>query len=169
MTKREQALQKIASLLGTDYEEPTQELKQQSNLMQKVAEASAALVKAAQSIRLLRQDNEKLAQEVSDLKEKIATIEKHDEAEKLANTMVQKGMLKKADIENKTMELMQLDSEGFEIIKDAISQINVEKTASYMGETGFDFMYETDAEIEPETPTMADAAANYIPNNKNFF
>jgi len=169
LTKREQALQKIASLLGAPYEEPKQELNQQSSTMQKLAEASAALIKAAQSIRLLRQDNEKLAQEVSDLKEKIATIEKHDEAEKLANTMVQKGMLKKADVENKTMELMQLDSEGFEIIKDAISQINVEKTAAYMGETGFDFMYETDAEIEPEAPTMADAAANYIPNNKISF
>ena len=59
--------------------------------------------------------------------------------------MVQKGMLKAADVDGKTIELMALDNEGFSIVKDAIENVSVEKKASFSGANSFDFMYDIDS------------------------
>lgn len=155
MTRREKAIKKIASLLFSEEEynnatnnnmqEKTAQKHTNNQLFEKCASASNMLKIAAQEIRSLKAENKKLAASVDELNNKLDTIERHDEAEKLAQIMVQKGMLKAADIDGKTIELMALDNEGFSIVKDAIENVSVEKKASFSGANSFDFMYDIDS------------------------
>ena len=176
MEKREEIIKKIACMLFSEDEynkatkdtEPQKVAQEYANkeLFEKCASASDMLKTAAQEIRQIKAEKEVLAAQVSELTEKINLIEKHDEAEKLAQIMVQKGMLKAADVDGKTIELMALDSEGFSIVKDAIENVSIEKNASYMGANSFDFMYDIDSsdglDYGEEKPSMVDAIERCI-------
>lgn len=175
MAKREEIIKKIACMLFSEEEynkatkdnELEKKAQEHTNeLFEKCASASKMLKTAAHELRQVKAEKEVLAAQVSDLIEKINLMEKHDEAEKLAQTMVQKGMLKAADVDGKIIELMALDNEGFSIVKDAIENVNIEKNASSTGVNSFDFMYDIDSsdgiDYGEDKPSMADAIEKCI-------
>lgn len=167
MTRRDEAIKKIATSLFSEetYNKVVKNDKQlktaqsaaDNALLEKCASASLMLKTAAKEIRSLKYDNEKLAANVEELTQKINYIERHDEAKKLANVMVAKGMLKASEVDKKTMELMAFDEEGFSIFKDAIENVSTEKIASHEGISNLDFMYSSeDDDVIDEKPSLID-------------
>ena len=131
-----------------------------------LAKASEMLKRASVEMSNLREDNEKLAAENKDLKDRITSINKHAEAEKLAKMMAAKGMIKSADIDSKIEEISEFDKTAFDLFKDAIEKVNVEHTAS-AGVNSLGFLYgaESSNEPQPKQSSMADTCAGYAQNN----
>jgi hypothetical protein len=129
--KKEQAqrsdlIEKLSSMMGAidpsiDITESASQTQMTANL---ASIASKMLKFAANENRRLTSENEKLASEVQVLRSEMHKKTKLESATKLASTMNEKGMLKKADINAQVEKIMELDEAGFEMLKTAIENIN---------------------------------------------
>lgn len=120
--------------------------------------AAVALRGAANKIKQLSSDNEKMATELCDLKKEAREAQAFEDAMKIANKMHEKGLIKKADIEAKAYEISKFDKEALDIIEASLG--SVEKVASVGASDLSDFMIEednSDALVQYHKKTMADA------------
>ena len=120
--------------------------------------AAVALRGAANKIKQLSSDNEKMATELCDLKKEAREAQAFEDAMKIANKMHEKGLIKKADIEAKAYEISKFDKEALDIIEASLN--SVEKVASAGASDLSDFMIEednSDALVQDHKKAMADA------------
>lgn len=127
---REELIEKIATLIennkkSCEDKKENETKKLDSENKEIIKKASTALKVAAQKIRELEVFNEKLALENQRLYLENIERKKLDEATKLAYEMNNKGLIKKADIENKITELFSMDDQSLEMLKTAISNISL--------------------------------------------
>lgn len=165
MNKRDEAIKRIVSAVYGDdaYEKIASEAQhpcdnEKTDLYQKLSKASEMLKSASAQIHQFQQENDELKEKLAFAQNQLEIIEKHDEAEKLAGIMLRKGMIKKADYDKQIDTIMKFDKQGFEIFKDAIDNVEVDKEASF-GATNLDFLYGEefdDIENEPEKKSMFD-------------
>ena len=101
------------------------------NKMSKLAsQASTQLMLASYENKSLMEKVSQLEIEKSLIKIAYENEAKERNAKELANEMLTKGMIKKADYENKVKDLYQMDKKSFEIFKKTIDDIKLEKQAS---------------------------------------
>ena len=165
---RDEAIKKIISAVYSQeiYEKVASEQPQNTvseedrKLIEKLTSASSMLKFASAKIASMEEENNQLKGRISDLESTISTIERHDEAEKLAGVMLAKGMIKKSEVDSQIDKIMAFDKTGFEVFKDAIENVSTEKTAGVSeGASSLAFMY-GDSLDEAQTDankTMAEA------------
>ena len=125
-SNREVLIEKIASALSKEKNTPdtanTEVNKTASELFSK---ASTMLKVAAERERELLMHNEKLACENKQLNNEVNELKKKDKAVKLANLMNEKGMIKKADVDEKISEIMSLSNDAYNMLKQAAENVQV--------------------------------------------
>ncbi|MEG0728141.1 MAG: hypothetical protein RR420_00825 [Anaerovoracaceae bacterium] len=124
--------------------------------------ASETLFEAAKNIRALESRNLDLAQHAEKLAlqnqrlllEKEAE-ERAEKAEKLANKMLNKGLIKRADLDTRIKEYCGMDKEAFDMFSNAVD--NAEKIAASEGEGVDSLAYIGEDPNLKAKKTMADA------------
>lgn len=102
--------------------------------------ASEMLRHAALKTRMLEETVEKLAEENKILQAKVAFEQRKVEAEKLAHQMLQKGLIKHGELEEKIAEVSLLDDTGFTVLCQAIDNLYIEKISSVQGVDNLTFL-----------------------------
>jgi len=104
---------------------------------------------AADNLRALSEDNTKLRDENTDLKQKVAAFEKRARVEKIAGQMEEKGLNPGSSLQEKIAELMQRDN--LDAVEEAVGMA--------APQTKVAFVHETDLEVESSGDTEGDQAA----------
>lgn len=86
--------------------------------------------------RQFRDELNKVAEENKKLKLEVVAKTRSDRAVKLASTMFDKGMIKKADIETQIDRIMDMNDDSYNVLQETIQ--NVSKTASESKEDGIE-------------------------------
>lgn len=123
MMDREILVDKIANSVGIEESHNNGQTK---NAALKVA--STALKVAAEKQRQLELQIAKLSLEVDTYKREKDGIAKQALASEISNSMFEKGLIKKSDIDCKSRELMSMEVQALEVFGNTISSIP-EKTA----------------------------------------
>lgn len=119
--------------------------------------AAVALRKSASKIQQLYEDNEKLSNELLDLKKEANEAHAFEEAKKIAGKMHEKGLIKKADIEARAYEISKFDEEAMEMLNATLN--SQEKVASVGASDLSQFMFEqeNDPLLQMKKKNMADS------------
>ena len=119
--------------------------------------AAVALRKSASKIQQLYEDNEKLSNEILDLRKEADEAHAFEEAKKIANKMHQKGLIKKADIDARAYEISKFDEEALEMLQATLN--GSEKIASIGASDLSQFMFEqeNDPLLQMKKKNMADS------------
>lgn len=102
--------------------------------------ASEMLRYAAKRTKDLEAENEKLAADNRNLQAMLSFEQRKAQAEKLASVMQQKGLIKHSEVSNKAAELSLMEDVGFEILKTAVENFYIERTASSDGVDSLTFL-----------------------------
>jgi len=106
-------------------------LEKQYKKLASLANKATEMLKVAQvNSQHDKEEIQKLAAENKKLKLQIIAKNRSDRAIKLANTMYQKRLIKKADIDSKIDEIMDMNDQAYEVLAETVENITV-KTASY--------------------------------------
>jgi hypothetical protein len=123
---REELIEKIANILSPEQSAPeTANTGMNKTASELMAKASSMLKVAAERERELLDHNEKLAYENQSLQAKVYELENKDKATKLAQLMNEKGMIKKAEVESKALEIMSLDKDAYSMLKQATENVQI--------------------------------------------
>ena len=119
--------------------------------------AAMALRKSASKIHQLYEDNERLSEELLDLKKEANEAHAFEEAKKIANKMHEKGLIKKADIDARAYEISKFDEEALGMLEATLN--SQEKIASSGVSDLSDFMFEQENDIlyQMQKKNMADS------------
>jgi hypothetical protein len=100
--------------------------------------ASNVLKTAAYKQKEMENDMIKLANENKKLMDELCIIKKADEAKSVADMMLNKGLIKVADVQSKINEMIEMDENAFRMFKQAIENVRaVEKVASGVDDLTF--------------------------------
>ncbi len=102
-----------------------------------------------------KSENEKLAHENKMLKLKLIASNKSDRAVKLAYKMHQNGLIKKADIEKKIDELMDMNDEAYEVVAETVDTM-IEKEAGEQGIDSLAYIMDSDDVEQIRKRSMAE-------------
>lgn len=123
MMDKELLVEKIANSVGIENNQKTSQVK---NAALKVA--SQMLKVAAEQQRQYELQIAKLSFEIDTYKREKDDMAKQALANEISNSMFEKGLIKKSDIDNKSRELMSMEIHALEVFGNTISSIP-EKTA----------------------------------------
>lgn len=136
---REMLKEKIATALGNRAEK-TATVIQHNEEAKLFLKASNMLKIAACKQKEMETDLIKLANENKQLNHELYLIKKAEEAKIVTEMMVNKGLIKKADMEEKINELIEMDKNAFIMFKEAIQNVHPEeKTAASVDDLTFLF------------------------------
>ena len=85
--------------------------------------ASTMLKVAAEDIRSLKQQVNDLTSKISSYEKDKEFMEKKSEVDSIVDSMFNKGLIKKADIESKKYELLKIGGDALTVMKDTINSI----------------------------------------------
>lgn len=139
---RQMLKEKIASALRLDdMGKLASETASQSVDPSLLLRASGMLKTAAKVQREMKSDICKLAEENKRLQNELSHIKKEEEAKAVADMMVNKGLIRVSDVEDKVDELTQMDKSAFDMFKNAICNVRFnigeEKNASTIDDLTF--------------------------------
>lgn len=159
---REEVIDKVAHLIQNDsraYTHIKQNIDKQLYLdkMTKLAsEASGMLKQASENQSLMMEKIAYLEKENDDLRAQITSKIKDERSTSLTNNMIDKGIIKKAEYNAKKEEIYNMDDQAFNILKDIVDNISIQKTASEeIGVTSL--MYIAGESTQQEKKTMLDS------------
>lgn len=124
---RQMLREKIAATLGDSTEKSattTRDIDESAKLLKK---ASYALKVAANKQEKMKEDMIKLANENRQLNTELFMVKKAEDAEDVALMMMNKGLIKKADVHSKIENLIDLDEDAFLMFKEAIINVQPEE------------------------------------------
>ena len=119
--------------------------------------AAVALRKSADKIRQLYEDNEKLSNELLDLKKEANEAHAFEEAKKIADKMHEKGLIKKADVDARAYEISKFDEEALNILQATLNSQEKVASAGVSDLSEFMFDQENDFLIQMQKKNMADS------------
>lgn len=119
--------------------------------------AAVALRKSADKIRQLYEDNEKLSNELLDLKKEASEAHAFEEAKKIADKMHEKGLIKKADVDARAYEISKFDEEALNILQATLNSQEKIASAGVSDLSEFMFEQENDFLIQMQKKNMADS------------
>ena len=140
--KREEVIEKISKELANNKQTiAVSEDKHTSSLLAKQAsefsaltnKASLIIKQAGEEIAFYREQIVKLSAEKKEAELALLENVKKEQATKLANTMCEKGMISSFDIEKKAEEIICMNSDAYEVLKDTIENLptsRIDKEAS---------------------------------------
>lgn len=136
---RQMLKDKIATVLGGGVEKTATAIQHNDNEdTTLLLKASGMLKIAAKKQKEMEDDNIKLAEENVRLYRELQIMKKAEEAKVVANMMVNKGLIKKADIQSKINDMIKMDTNAFDMFKHAIENVQPEeKVASGMEDLTF--------------------------------
>lgn len=133
---REEVIDKVAYLIQNDSRayhraKDNAEVKECLGRMTKLAsEASEMLKQASDTQMAMMEKIASLEEENQSLKNKILYREKDEKSTKLADEMLDKGMIKVAEYNTKKEEILKMDDYAFDILKSIVDNMSIQKTAS---------------------------------------
>lgn len=159
---REQVIDKVAHLIQNDSRAYTH-IKKNADAqlylekMTKLAsDASTMLKQASETQSAMMEKIASLEKENETLKAEIYSKVKDDRSTRLANEMIDKGIIKKAEYNAKKEEIYKMDDQAFNILKDIVDNMNIQKIASEeLGVTSL--MYIAGESTQKEKKTMLDS------------
>ena len=127
---RKEMIDKIASMennnsIQQNISNQNSDLKTSFIKMSQLANQTVEMLKTA-SYTIKEKDsiNQKLASENEKLKLQVTALIRSERAEKLAQEMLNKGIIKKANFNAKTEEIMKLSDEAYVVLEKTVSEIN---------------------------------------------
>lgn len=155
---REEIIEKIANSISCEDKKITKsrdlfELKDLREFSKIASDASSMLKSSMSKIKDLEESNEKLARENRILELSLIAKNRSDRAIKLAHTMNEKGIIKKADIDNKVDEIMDMSDDSYNFLAETINGIR--KEAKEEGLDSLTFISKEDT--IKERKTLADS------------
>lgn len=159
---RDQVIDKVAYLIQNDSRAYTQVKKNVDaqlylDKMTKLAsDASVMLRQASETQTSMMSKIASLEEENKSLKEDIICRVRDDRSIKLADEMLDKGIIKKAEYDSKKEEIYNMEDQAFDILKSIVDNMNIQKVASI--EYGVDsLMYMAGESSQKEKKTMLDS------------
>lgn len=159
---REEVIDKVAHLIQNDsraysYMQKNANTQIYLEKMTKLAsDASVMLKQASESQTLMMEKIASLEKENETLKAEIYSKVKDYRSVRLANEMLDKGIIKKAEYSSKKEEIYNMDDQAFNILKNIVDNINIQKVASEdLGISSL--MYIAGESTQKEKKTMLDS------------
>jgi hypothetical protein len=127
---RQVLIEKIAQTLNGNIEEATSITPDNNSADETgflLKRASTALKSAAITQKEMASDLVKLAEENKKMKTELDMIKRAEEARTVVDMMVNKSLIKKADVQSKVDELIEMDKVAFNMFKEAIGNVQPEE------------------------------------------
>lgn len=136
-SRRNELIDKIAEYVDNNIQKDKQEKLSEDNLqsdfikLSQLANESIDMLKTASiTIKAKKEEINKLACENQQLKLQLMAKTRSERAVKLANQMVEKGIIKKAGTESKIDEIMELNDDAYNVLNRTVSEMKITKEAS---------------------------------------
>lgn len=131
---REFLINKIANDLGNKGvakpdEEAKRETQYNDNLFEKIASLVEKTKEAVARIKELEKEAREQKEENKSLSLQLIAKERSKRSLDLANQMLEKDLIKKAELDSEVDKIMDMDDNNFKILKEAVSRVKEEKTA----------------------------------------
>ena len=159
---REEVIDKVAHLIQNDSRayhqvKRSSEMQQCLTKMTKLASDASEMLKQASETQIAMMDKiASLEEENRNLKSEILCKAKEEKSTKLADEMLDKGIIKLAEYNDKKEEIFKMDDYAFDILKSIVDNMSIQKTASE--EFGVSsLMYMTGESVQTEKKTMLDS------------
>lgn len=159
---REELIDKVAYLIQNDSRAYHQvkkniEVNEYVEKMTKLASDASSMLKQASEVQTLMMDKiASLEEENQNLKNAIMQKDKDEKSSKLADEMLDKGLIKLAEYNSKKEEIFNMDDYAFDILKSIVDNMSIQKTASE--EYGISsLMYMTGESTQKEKKAMIDS------------
>lgn len=159
---REEVIDKVAHLIQNDSRAYVQMQKNANTQlclekMTKLAsDASVMLKQASENQVIMLEKIASLEKENETLKAEIYSKVREDRSIRLADEMMEKGIIKKAEYSSKREEIYNMDDQTFDILKSVVDNISIQKVASE--EMGISSLtYISGDSVQKEKKTMLDS------------
>ena len=113
---------------------------------------------AGQTLRALSEENQTLRTENEDLKEKVASYEKHSRAEKIATAMEEKGINPEYSYQQKVADIMQRDN--LDVVEEAVGLAAPQMKLASIHEDGVEVESSGDESVDNATQKFAAGLAS---------
>ena len=133
---REEVIDKVAYLIQNDSRayhraKGNAEFQECLGRMTKLASDASEMLKQASETQLAMMEKiASLEEENQNLKNKILCKEKDEKSTKLADEMLEKGLIKVAQYNTNKEEISKMDDHAFDILKSIVDNMSIQKTAS---------------------------------------
>lgn len=149
---------KISNEIGVSTENQN---KSEKTMKEALEVASKFLKLAAEKQRILENKLEKIASENTRLVSLQEQAKKEKSVLELTDEMLDKGMLKKSEIDYKKAELMSMDDNAFGMFKEAVERVPYKKDENKYA-SDLTFMYDNNNIKEEKREKMSTALEDYV-------
>lgn len=169
---KDEVIDKLANMIQNDNVHSNQKLSRESYLakraeekecfeqMVKLASEASEVLKIVSAERFeFMEKIARLEEEKEEMARQMLLMKRQDRSEKLADEMLEKGMLKQSNYQDKVSELNNLDDDSFNLLKSTVDSVGLYKSASEYGLDSLEYIVGGETE-EVVKPTMLTYFAN---------